>query len=399
MNRRFELGCQLARRLNWPGIGLLKCAALTLPVVLWLAPLCHQSMAQQKKTAASNASSEAAMTPEEASKVEAVITTDLGVIRFEFRPDKAPRHVQQFIKLARAGFYDGSAFFRVVQRGLIQGGDPLVKDPNTPRERWGSGALNQIADEFSDLKHLRGTISTVRIPGQPNSGGAQFFICASPQPQLDGQFSAFGQVTEGIDVVERISVAPASADQLVTAPIKILSLKIEPKKAEPFKDATVDQLRRDVLLRTTFGDITLEMDPSLAPEHVRNFLKLVDAGWYDHTAFHRVVPGFVIQGGIGSTRAGGVGHPADRWVRKLKGEFSKVNHIRGVLSMARGDDPDSADTSFFIVLGRAPHLDAKYTVFGKVVDGIDVLDEIEKVARDGERPRQRVELIEAAIKP
>ncbi len=373
--------------------------ALTFLVVLWLAPVRQQSLAQQKKAAATNPATEATVTPEEAFRLEAVIATDLGVIRFEFRPDKAPRHVQQFVKLARAGFYDGSAFFRVIQRGLIQGGDPLVKDPNTPRERWGSGALNQIADEFSDLKHLRGTISTVRIPGQPNSGGAQFFICASPQPQLDGQFSAFGEVTEGIDVVERISLAPADSNQLVTAPIKILSLKIEPKKAEPFKDASVDQLRRDVLLRTTFGDITLEMDPSLAPEHVRNFLKLVETGWYDHTAFHRVVPGFVIQGGVGSTRAGGVNHPADRWVRKLKGEFSKVNHIRGVLSMARGDDPNSADTSFFIVVGRAPHLDGKYTIFGKVVDGIDVLDEIEKVARDGERPRQRIELIEAAIKP
>jgi cyclophilin family peptidyl-prolyl cis-trans isomerase len=86
-------------------------------------------------------------------------------------------------------------------------------------------------------------------------------------------------------------------------------------------------------------------------------------------------------------------------VHNLKGEFSKVNHIRGVLSMARGDDPNSADTSFFIVLGQAPHLDGKYTVFGKVVDGIDVLDEMVKVARDGERPRQRIELIEAAIKP
>ncbi|HEV8485876.1 MAG TPA: peptidylprolyl isomerase [Blastocatellia bacterium] len=399
MNLRFELAGVLKRRLSRPSIRFLKCVALTFLVVLWLAPLRQHALAQQKKSAATNASTEATVTPEEASRLEAVIATDLGVIRFEFRPDKAPRHVQQFIKLARAGFYDGSAFFRVIQRGLIQGGDPLVKDPNIPRERWGSGALNQLPDEFSDLKHLRGTISTVRIPGQPNSGGAQFFICASPQPQLDGQFSAFGQVTEGIDVVDRISLAPADANQLVNAPIKILSLKIEPTKPEPFKDATVDQLRRDVLLRTTFGDITLEMDPSVAPEHVRNFLRLVETGWYDHTAFHRVVPGFVIQGGLGSTRAGGVGHPADRWVRKLKGEFSRVNHIRGVLSMARGDDPNSADTSFFIVTGPAPHLDGKYTIFGKVVDGIEVLNEIEKVARDGERPRQRIELIEAAIKP
>jgi peptidyl-prolyl cis-trans isomerase B (cyclophilin B) len=132
---------------------------------------------------------------------------------------------------------------------------------------------------------------------------------------------------------------------------------------------------------------------------VRNFLKLVETGWYDRTAFHRVVPGFVVQGGIGSTRADGAPHPADRWVHTLKGEFSKIPHTRGVLSMARTDDPNSADTSFFIVLGPAPHLDGKYTVFGKVIDGFDTLEKIEKVARDGETPRERIELIEAAIKP
>ena len=364
----------------------------------WLLVILMQSPAQQKKTAV-QPPPEAAVTPEEAAQLEAVIATEMGQIRFEFRADKAPKHVQQFIRLARSGFYNGSAFHRLIQRGVVQGGDPLLKDPKTPRERWGSGALNQIADEFSDLKHVRGTVSTVRIPGTPNSGGAQFFICASPQQQLDGQFSAFGQVTEGMDLVDRISVMPADGNGLAVTPVTINSIKIEPKKAEPYKNATVDQMRKDVLLKTSLGDITLEMDPSLAPEHVRNFLKLVESGWYDKTAFHRVITGFVIQGGIGSTRAGGVGHPADRWVRNLKGEFSKGNHIRGVLSMARGSDPDSADTSFFIVLGPAPHLDNKYTIFGKVVDGFETLEEIEKVARDGEKPRERIELIEAAIKP
>jgi peptidyl-prolyl cis-trans isomerase B (cyclophilin B) len=357
-----------------------------------------QSSAQQKKSSVQTPVA-ATVTPEEATQLEAVIATELGLIRFEFRPDKAPRHVQQFIGLARSGFYDGSAFHRLIQRGIVQGGDPLLKDPKTPREQWGSGALNQIADEFSDLKHVRGTVSAVRIPGTVNSGGSQFFICASPQKQLDGQFSPFGQVTEGIDLVDRISLAPTDANGLAVTPVRILSIKIEPRKPEPFKHATVEQMRKDVLIRTSLGDITLEMDPSLAPEHVRNFLKLVETGWYDKTAFHRVVPGFVIQGGIGSTRTGGGGHPADRWVRNLKGEFTKGNHIRGVLSMARGGDPDSADSSFFIVLGPAPHLDHKYTIFGKVVDGFEILEEIEKVARDGEKPRERIELIEAAIKP
>jgi len=354
---------------------------------------------QQKKRDTQTGTADAVVSAEEAAQLEAVVTTDLGVIRFEFLPNKALKHSQQFVKLARAGFYDGSAFHRVIPRGIIQGGDPLLKDPKTPRERWGTGALSQIGDEFSDVKHVRGTVSAVRVPGQPNSGGAQFFICASPQPQLDGQFSAFGQVTEGFDVVERISLVSADSNGVTIAPIKIASIKIEPKKLEPFKDATVDQMRKDVLLRTSLGDITLEMDPELAPEHVRNFLKLVESRWYDHTAFHRIIPGFVIQGGVGSTRAEGKQHPADKWVHKLKGEFSRsVLHIRGALSMARASDPDSADTSFFIVLGPATHLDGKYTIFGKVIDGFDTMELIEKAPRQGEAPIQRIELIEAAIK-
>ncbi|HMV47783.1 MAG TPA: peptidylprolyl isomerase [Blastocatellia bacterium] len=339
---------------------------------------------------------------EEAAKLEAVITTDLGVIRFEFLPAKAPKHVQAFVKNARAGFYDGSAFHRVIRLGIIQGGDPLLKDPKTPRAKWGTGALNQLPDEFSDVKHLTGTVSTVRIPGKANSDGAQFFICASSQPQLDGQYSAFGQVTEGIEVVDQISQAEADDEQKTTTPIKIVSIKIEAKREEPFRDATVDEMRKEVILHTSHGDITVAVEPELAPEHVRNFLKLVQTGWYDHTPFHRIVPNFVIQGGMGSGRGGNRVHYADKWVRPLKGEFSQTRkHIRGVLSMARTDDPNSALTSFFIVLAPAANLDGKYSIFGKVVDGFETLDRIEKVPRgaDGQTPTERVELIEAAIKP
>src|SRR5215510_40987 len=147
------------------------------------------SRAQQKKRDVQSPPQQSSPATPNPSEVEAVITTDLGVIRFEFSPDKAPLHVQSFIKLARSGFYDGSAFHRVFSHGLIQGGDPLLKDPSAPRERWGTGALNQLPHEFSYLKHVQGTVSTVRIPGKPGSDGAQFFICVSPQPQLDGQFS------------------------------------------------------------------------------------------------------------------------------------------------------------------------------------------------------------------
>jgi cyclophilin family peptidyl-prolyl cis-trans isomerase len=342
------------------------------------------------------------VTLEEAANLEAVITTDLGVIRFEFFPDKALKHVQSFIKNARAGFYDGSAFHRAVRLGLIQGGDPLLKDPKTPRARWGTGALNQLPDEFSDVKHLTGTVSTVRIPGKANSDGAQFFICASPQSQLDGKYSAFGQVTEGIEVVDKISIAEADAEEKLNAPVKIVSVKIEAKREEPFKDAGVDEMRKEVILHTSLGDLVVALEPDLAPEHVRNFLKLTQTGWYDHTIFHRVVPGFVVQGGLGQARAVNQTHYADKWIRPLKAEFSATHkHIRGVLSMARTDDPNSALTSFFIVLAPAPNLDGKYSIFGKVVDGFDTLEKMEKVERgpDGQTPVERIELIEAVIKP
>jgi cyclophilin family peptidyl-prolyl cis-trans isomerase len=103
---------------------------------------------------------------------------------------------------------------------------------------------------------------------------------------------------------------------------------------------------------------------------------------------------------MGQTRSSGPNHAADRWVRPLKAEFRpETKHVRGTVSMAHGDDPDSATTSFFLVLGPAPHLDGQYTAFGRVVEGMDVLDAFEKEEVDGETPKRRLELIEAAIDP
>src|SRR5689334_4824930 len=169
-------------------------------------------ISQQKKRATQAAESEA-VSVEEAAKLEAVVTTDLGTFRFEFYADKAPKHVQQFIKLARQGFYDGSAFHRMVERSFIQGGDPLLKNPATPREKWGSGGFDMLPEEISDIKHVRGTVSAMRIPNKPNSDGAQFFVTLYPIAQYDGQYSAFGMVNEGIDVVEKISLAQADANK------------------------------------------------------------------------------------------------------------------------------------------------------------------------------------------
>ena len=333
-----------------------------------------------------------------ATDLEAVVTTDLGTFRFEFAPDKAPKHVEHFLKLAREGYYDGGAFHRTVAYGIIQGGDPGLKNPKTPRNLWGSGGLNQLAGEFSDLKHERGTVSTVSIPDKKDSDGAQFFVCISPQPPLDGKFSAFGRVNEGMDVVEKISQSPAAADGMPEKPVRILKVTIEKKKVQPFLNATPEEMRKTVVMKTTLGTIRIRMEPEWAPNHVRNFLMLTATGWYNGTAFHRVVKDFVVQGGMGDTRSGGAAHVADRWVHPLKGEFRKdVQHVRGIVSMARTDDPDSATTSFFLMLGPAPHLDGQYSAFGRIVDGMDVLAAFEKEEANGESPKRRLEIIEATI--
>jgi cyclophilin family peptidyl-prolyl cis-trans isomerase len=341
----------------------------------------------------------AAALGQSANDLEAVVATDAGTFRFEFAPDKAPRHVEHFLTLARQGFYDGGAFHRVVSYGIIQGGDPLLKDARTSRKLWGTGGLNQLAGEFSDLKHERGVVSTVSIPGKADSDGAQFFVCIAPQAALDGKFSAFGRVNEGMDVVEKISQAPANpADGFAEKPVRILKVTIEQKKVEPFARATLDELRRTVTVKTTLGTMKIKMEPDWAPNHVRNFLKLTATGWYNGTAFHRMVKDFVVQGGMGNTRPGGAAHPADRWVRTLKGEFSgDVKHERGIVSMARALDPDSASTSFFLMLGPAPHLDGKYSAFGRIVEGMEVLAAFEKEDVDGESPRRRLEIVEAVI--
>ncbi|QDV08973.1 Putative peptidyl-prolyl cis-trans isomerase [Planctomycetes bacterium Poly30] len=132
-----------------------------------------------------------------------------------------------------------------------------------------------------------------------------------------------------------------------------------------------------VRLETSAGNMTLELLPSIAPKHVENFVKLSQDGFYDGTKFHRVVTGFMIQGGDPNTKTGnerswGTGGPG--WT--VDAEFNDMHHERGVVSMARSSDPNSAGSQFFLMHGEAEFLDGKYTAFGRIVDGFDVLDTI-----------------------
>ena len=152
-----------------------------------------------------------------------------------------------------------------------------------------------------------------------------------------------------------------------------------------------------VVLETTLGNITIGFDAQKAPEHVRNFLRLAQAGVFDGTPFHRVVRGFVVQAGSIAHRAAPLSEKQQKFVHNLQPEFNDTKHVKGIVSMARGDDPASANTSFFIVTADAPSLDGKYTVFGRVIGGLDVLDKIESTPVSGESPTTRIDLVKVRV--
>lgn len=148
------------------------------------------------------------------------------------------------------------------------------------------------------------------------------------------------------------------------------------------------------VIETKFGNIELGFFPDVAPNHVNNFIELAKKGFYDGTTFHRVIPGFMIQGGDPKSKdhnkaAHGTGGPG----YTVKAEFSQKPHKRGTLSMARAANPDSAGSQFFICVADAPFLDRQYTVFGEVVSGMDVADKIVNQPRDRmDNPNERVEM-------
>jgi len=182
-----------------------------------------------------------------------------------------------------------------------------------------------------------------------------------------------------IFIIGMIGALPSSAQQ---APKKITSQEI--KKMS----------QTSAVIETKFGNITLKFFPDVAPGHVKNFIDLAKKGFYDGTTFHRVIPGFMIQGGDPNSknpdkRTHGLGGPG----YTIKAEFNDRPHKRGTLSMARAANPDSAGSQFFICVKDSPFLDRQYTVFGEVVSGMDVVDKIVSQPRDrNDNPDDRIEM-------
>jgi peptidyl-prolyl cis-trans isomerase B (cyclophilin B) len=157
----------------------------------------------------------------------AVISTTEGDMVIEFWTDAAPNTIANFKKLAKAGFYDGTAFHRVIRNFMIQGGDPLTKDP-AMEGRWGTGDPGyKINAEFNDHPHVRGVLSMARS-ADPNSAGSQFFICHATASSLDHQYTTFGKLIKGDDVLEKIATTPTHAPDRPDKRMGIISIKIVP---------------------------------------------------------------------------------------------------------------------------------------------------------------------------
>ncbi len=167
------------------------------------------------------------------------------------------------------------------------------------------------------------------------------------------------------------------------------------------QEAGADSNSPHVILKTKFGEMEIVLFPDLAPKHVASFLKLAQEGFYNGTIFHRIIPGFMIQGGDPLTKdpankmrfgTGGPGYT-------LPAEFNRVPHEKGILSAARTADPNSAGSQFFIMVEKAPHLDGQYTVFGEVLKGVEVADTIVSQPRDSrDNPLERIEMTIEVLK-
>jgi cyclophilin family peptidyl-prolyl cis-trans isomerase len=155
-----------------------------------------------------------------------------------------------------------------------------------------------------------------------------------------------------------------------------------------------------VTIETKLGTIKVQLFDKIAPKHVANFTKLIKQGFYDGLTFHRIIPGFMIQGGDPTSKSDdlsrhGYGDPS---LEKVPAEFSKLKHERGMLSAARTADPNSASSQFFIMHKNSPHLDGQYSIFGQVVEGIDVVDKIVSLPKlQGDNPGKAAEMTKVTI--
>lgn len=339
-------------------------------------------------------------TPEKALADEhVVLTTDRGVVVIDLLEADAPRHVENFKSKVASGFYDGLKFHRVVDGFIAQGGRPAqpVNATAIPSE--------------AKVEQTAGSVAMVLADQKNPSGGSltdQFYICYQSWPELAGA-TVFARVVQGMDVVKKFDMydqEEVNQDNQGTLPAnrgtRIVKAQVVPaaQSAEVAKkEAGSVQAEMVAVLKTDIGDIVIDLFEEDCPKHSANFKKLVREGFYDGTTFHRVIEGFMAQGGDPEgTGFGGPGYT-------IEAEIGKP-HVRGSLAAARTghNNPQmrSSGSQFYICFNRTPNvaaLDGKYTVYGQVIQGMDVVDKIQR-GQGGNFPTEaRTKIIKATLEP
>lgn len=317
-----------------------------------------------------------------------------GEITIQLFPEIAPNTVNNFLELAQDGFYDNTMFYQIYDE-VVLGGD--TNGDGTGR------ADNAIPGEFAsnyvenDLSHVRGIVSMLRTYTY-DSASSQFFIVHKDRTDLDGNYAAFGGIVDGFDTLDKIATAEKNDANFPVEEIYIKSVTIELNDYVMKDTEYTEPLSTDFFLpgeyrnednpqvMITFANeqtITLELFAEEAPHTVDNFLALIEEGFYDGLTMHRIIEGFMIQGGDPNGNGTGGSDEDIKGEFKANGVNNEISHVRGVLSMARSNDPNSASSQFFIVHKDSTFLDGEYAAFGAIVTGFETLDYIASVEVDG----------------
>ena len=329
-----------------------------------------------------------------------IVLEDDVVIVIDLLEETAPQHVNNFVFLANQNFYDGLTFHEVLPGVSVRAGDPTAGDLAAS---WPADAGYSLPDEDetsgSQAVDAEGVLAMWRDDGGASS--SQFLITLSePDSSTAEGLTAFGRVTSDLQPLHAFGSRDPAAIPPPPAGPKIVEIRItengvsadsagstavEPEEPRSWDEPPAFELKDGVDYRATIemaggGVIEIDLYEELAPQHVNSFVFLARQGFYDSVTFHRIIHGFMAQGGDPTgTGAGGPGYTIDA-------EFNDTAHVRGILSMARSADPNSAGSQFFIVYDAAPHLDGQYTAFGEVISGMDVVDAFP--ARDPSDPSE-----------
>ena len=360
------------------------------------------------------------------------LDTSLGTLKFRLRPDLAPMHVTSTVYLTRLGFYNGLTFHRIIPGFIAQGGCPFGTGAGNPGYRYGGEIHNVIT-------HDRPGILSMANAG-PGTDGCQFFVTLQKAPHLDGKHTVFGELIWGMDTLRALEKfgtrngAPLRPIVISEARVTVVENGNDPSTrlavGTPLGSAT--EFETDIIaeiddfittmkidrshprwrrqlprppqqrfpqgkrfvwkLQTSSGPIEITLWPHLAPMHVSSTVYLTRLGFYDGLTFHRVIPGFMAQGGCPG--GDGSGTPGYRY----EGEVSNEVRLdrRGLLCMANAG-PNTEGSQFYITFIPCPHLEGKDTVFGEVTSGLGTLDRIEALGSPNGAPNEPIYIESAEI--